>query len=110
VAGGRSPWATINRVGALVVVTRPAPALTHPGNYFCRPPLSRGARPAGRRSIVSLYISIARARGGARAVARGKFFQKPGSQTAPYHIFFTFIDISTVNFELGNGLPREFWA
>ena len=93
---------------------KPTPALTHPASIISAAHLYRGARPAGDRSYRS--ISIERARG-AHSAGRGKiragwesFFKKPGSRPAPDHIFFTFINIPTVNFELGNGLPREFWA
>jgi hypothetical protein len=62
---------------------------------------------AGAAHVRARSARAARARA---ARARFIFKKKPGSRPASDHIFFTFINIPTVNFELGNGLPREFWS
>jgi hypothetical protein len=97
---------------------RSAPALTHPAPIIFAAHLYRGARPAGDRAYRSIYIDRARVartqQGAVKSGPGGSHFflikKKTGSRPAPDHIFSTFINIPTVNFELGNGLPREFWA
>ena len=70
--------------------------------------------PLARASVHLLDPSGATWRAGGAHVARGwravNVLKNLEVDLLCIIYIFTFINISTVNFELGNGLPREFWA